>query len=118
MSLLLLNSSILKFIQDKSQYITIFFGVSIFMFYIFNAFWGVFYSALYQSCIPINMLGRYAATEGGVITLARLLGLKMYGYFFDMDGLIIPMSVLGVGIILKILVQVFFIRETRNGIGL
>ncbi|MCM1991137.1 hypothetical protein [Oceanirhabdus seepicola] len=62
------------------------------------------------------MLGRYAATEGGVITLSRLVGLKMYGYFFDIDGLLIPMSILGVGIILKIIIQLLFMRETRCGI--
>ncbi|WBW94855.1 MFS transporter [Oceanirhabdus sp. W0125-5] len=111
--LLLLNSTFFKSIQNRSEAITLFFGVSIFIFYLFNAFWGVFYSSLYQTSIPSDKLGRYAAAEGGLITIARLIGLKMYGYLFDVEGLIIPMGVLVVGIILKLIVQLLFNKEVK-----
>ncbi|MEG2289424.1 MAG: MFS transporter [Clostridium sp.] len=93
--------------------ITIFFSMIIFIFRFGNAFWDVFYGTFYQTSIPSNLLGRYVAIESLFITISRLIGLKLFGYLFDSYTLLIPMSFLIIGIILKVIIHIPFISKVE-----
>lgn len=101
-------------VNNDLIFITIFFSIIIFIFRLANAFWSVFYGTFYQTTVPSNLLGRYAAVESLFITIARLIGIKLFGYLFDNYTLLIPISFLIIAIILKVIVHIPFIRETKS----
>lgn len=103
----------ISLLRNNFIFITIFFSTVIFIFRLSNAFWDVFYGAFYQNIVPSNLLGRYAAMESLFITIARLIGIKLFGYLFDNYTLLMPVSFLIIAIILKIIVHILFIKETN-----
>lgn len=109
----LIIPNIISMLYKNSLLIVIFFSLIIFMFRLSNAFYDVFYSSCYQTKLPIELLGRYVAIEGTYITLARLIGLKLFGYLFDSSTLFIPMVILSFGLLLKTVTHIFFINITK-----
>lgn len=95
-------------------FIAIFFSVIIFIYRLGNAFWDVFYGAFYQTTVPLNLLGRYVAIESLFITIARLIGLKLFGYLFDNYTLFVPIVLLIIALILKAFVHIPFITKANS----
>jgi len=110
----LISNDFINLIKHNSLLITIFFGIIIFIFRLSNTFYEVFYSTFYQTIIPSNILGRYVAVQSSLITIGRLIGIKLFGYLFDNHDLIIPIIILGMSILLKIIVHIPFVEETKN----
>lgn len=110
----LINPTIISILYKNSLLIIMFFSLIIFMFRLSNAFYDVFYSSCYQTKLPIELLGRYVAIEGTYITLARLIGLKLFGYLFDSSNLFVPILILTLGLILKVITHVFFIHTSKT----
>lgn len=108
------NGGVIDMLTNNSLAIVIFFSISIFIIYISFGFYGIFYVTFYQTTIPQNKLGRYVAVQALFFSLARLLGFRIYGYLFDNFSLIIPIAVLGVGMLMKVLVHIPFIKETKR----
>jgi MFS family permease len=109
----LVSTFFTSLLNNNFIFMTIFFSMIIFIFRFANAFWDVFYGTFYQTTVPSNLLGRYVAVESLFITIARLIGLKLFGYLFDNYTLIIPISILIIAIILKVIVHIPFIKETK-----
>lgn len=109
----LINPSIISMLYKNSLLIIVFFSLIIFMFRLSNAFYDVFYSSCYQTKLPIELLGRYVAIEGTYLTLARLIGLKLFGYLFDSSTLFVPIVILSFGLLLKTITHVVFINITK-----
>jgi MFS family permease len=101
-------------INNNVIIITIFFSIIIFIFRLANAFWDVFYGAFYQTTVPSNLLGRYTAIESLFMTIARLIGINFFGYLFDNYSLLIPISFLAIAIVLKVIVHIPFIVQTKS----
>lgn len=108
------NSGILNLLHSNSLMIVLLFSTMIFIFYMSFGFYGVFYVTFYQTTIPENKLGRYVAVQALFFSLARLVGFKIFGYMFDNFNLIIPITTLGIGMLLKIIVHIPFIKETKR----
>lgn len=104
----------ISLLNNHFIFITIFFSMIMFIFRLGNAFWDVFYGTFYQTAVPSNLLGRYVAVESLFITIARLIGLKLFGYLFDNYTLLIPISFLIIGIILKVIAHIPFITEIKS----
>jgi MFS family permease len=110
----LANKHFIGLFNNHLIFITIFFSVIIFIYRLANAFWDVFYGAFYQTTVPLNLLGRYVAIESLFITIARIIGLKLFGYLFDNYNLFIPIILLIIAIILKVIVHIPFITKTKS----
>lgn len=114
-SILPLSTNIVfNFLQGNSPYIKIFFSSIIFILYLSFGFYGIFYVSFYQTTLPQNYLGRYISLQVLFFSLGRILGFKFYGYLFDNYSLLIPILVLGVGMLLKIIVHIPFMKETKR----
>jgi len=110
----LANGGLLNLLHGNSPLIVTFFSAMIFILYLAFGFYAVFYVTFYQTTIPGNMLGRYVAVQGLFFSLGRLLGFKLYGYLFDNFNVIVPISVLGIGMLLKVIVHIPFMKETKR----
>lgn len=108
------NNVFFSFLQDNSAFIRIFFSLVIFILYLSFSFYGIFYVSFYQTTLPQNCLGRYISLQILFFSLARILGFKFYGYLFDNFNLFIPILVLGIGMLLKVIVHVPFMKETKR----
>ncbi|MTI66124.1 MAG: MFS transporter [Firmicutes bacterium] len=108
------NQYFINLLQRNSLLIVLFFSITIFIVYISFGFYGVFYVTFYQTTIPKNKLGRYVSVQALFFSLARLLGFKFYGYMLDNFSLIFPIIILGIGMSLKVVVHIPFIKETNK----
>lgn len=110
----LTSDELLNLIFNNSLLIVSIFSIMIFILYLSFGFYGVFYVTFYQTIIPQEKLGRYVAIQGLLFSLGRLLGLNVYGYIFDNFDLIVPIIILAIGMILKLVVHIPFLRETKK----
>ena len=106
--------SILNLLHGNSFFIVPVFSAIIFIFYLSFGFYVVFYVTFYQTIVPQEKLGRYVAIQALLFALSRLIGLKLFGYLFDNFELIVPILILLVGMILKLVVHIPFMKETKR----
>lgn len=110
----LANGMLINVLTGNSILIKVFFSAMIFLFYLSFGFYAVFYVSFYQSTLPENFLGRYISLQALFFSLGRLFGYKLFGYLFDQHELIVPIFILGIGMLLKVLVHIPFMRETKR----
>lgn len=92
----------------------IFFAFVSFILYIsFNSY-AVFFVSFYQETVPKELLGRFVSVMIMLFSIGHLIGLRMFGMMFERYNLIVPVVVLGVGMLLKLLVHIPFIQQTRK----
>lgn len=108
------TNTFFSFLQSNSICIKIFFSPIIFILYLAFGFYGIFYVSFYQATLPHNYLSSYLSLQILFFSLGRILGFKFYGYLFDNYSLLIPISVLGIGMLLKIIVHIPFMKETKR----
>jgi len=104
----LMSNDFVGVIRGNSIYISIFFSIIIFIFYISNSFWNVFYSSFYQLVIPLDSLGKYVGIESSYVAIVRIIGIKLFGYLFESYEPIVPIIVLSIGIIMKLVTHMYF----------
>lgn len=116
MLLPLINNLFIEFLYGSSFRIVSYLGLVGFTLYILFAFYLVFYTTFYQKIIPENMLGRYVSVQNVLHSLAGLIGVLMFGYLFDKYSISISVFILFLGMLLKLIIHIPFVRETKiNG---
>jgi len=110
----LMSNDFVGVIRGNSIYISIFFSIIIFIFYISNSFWNVFYSSFYQSVIPLDSLGKYVGIESSYVAIVRIIGIKLFGHLFESYEPIVPIIVLSIAIIMKLGTHMYFILVSNR----
>ena len=87
------------------------------MFMAFN-FYGVFFGSFYQSEVSQNMLGRFTSLFIMTISISRLLGMLLYGALFESNQLEWALIILFIGMALKVVVHIPFIKYEKSMQGL
>lgn len=91
-----------------------FFGFVCFLLFLSFNFYVVFFASFYQTTVPREMFGRFAAGMMFMNSTGRVLGFQLFGFLFSLDSLIWPVLALGVGMLLKLIVHIPFVRITRQ----
>lgn len=112
--ILLGNSIFVNLLKSNNILTTIYFGFAYFLMYFSFGYYAVFYVSFYQTNIPLEYLGRYSAVQIMLFSIARLIGFKLMGYLFNQGILIYSILVLGIGMLLKLVVHVPFIKREKQ----
>lgn len=100
-----------------SEYMPVaYLALACFVMFIAFHFYGVFFSSFYQSEVPENMLGRFTSILISTFSVSRILGMLMYGALFEAGLLNIGLIVLFLGMSLKIIVHIPFIKFEKKQI--
>lgn len=91
-----------------------FFSIINFAIYLAYNTYTVFFIAFYQNIIPTEMLGRYLSISSLLYAIGRLIGFKMYGFLLDHTSLVFSILILGLGMVLKLLVHLPFMKYERQ----
>ena len=102
-------------ILDISEYLPVaYLTIACFVMFIAFHFYGVFFCSFYQSEVPENMLGRFTSILISTFSISRILGMLMYGALFEAGLLNIGLIVLFLGMSLKIIVHIPFIKFEKE----
>ena len=100
-------------LKDSTLITVIFFSFINFIMFLSFGYYGVFFVSFYQGNIPGKYLGRFGSILIMLFSAGRLLGFKIYGYLFSQEILIIPVIVLGMGMIMKLIAHIPFMKKER-----
>lgn len=73
-------------------------------------FYGVFFGSFYQGEVPSRYIGRFTSILIMTFSVSRLLGMFLYGYLLETDKLNIALIVLSLGMSLKLLAHIPFVK--------
>lgn len=108
------NQSLIQSLQHNPTGVVLYFGfVSFLLFLMFNTY-AVFFRTFYQQNITPDLLGRFGAILVMFFSLGRLIGFQVFGFVFDQKTLVIPVILLGIGMILKLLVHIPFLQIDKQ----
>lgn len=74
-------------------------------------FYGVFFCSFYQMEVSQDKLGRFTSILIMTFSLSRIIGMFIYGYLIEKDQLLMVFGILFVGMMLKLVVHVPFLRH-------
>lgn len=74
----------------------------------------VFYRSFYQTHVPKAYLGRYSSLFMMMISLARIIGVTFFGRVFESANIMLAISILGLGMLLKLFIHIPFVKEERK----
>lgn len=112
--LLLGSGAFLVLLGKNTLFMVAFFSlITLLMYWMFRSY-GVFFVSFYQTNVPNHMMGRYFSIMSLCFALGRSGGFAMYGYLLDRHVLLISILVLAVGMVLKIVTHVPFMREEKR----
>lgn len=92
---------------------TIYLCVGCFVIFLSFHFYGVFFASYYQQEVPSVLIGRYTALMIMCFSVARLLGMFLYGFLFDRGYLTVGLITLFIGMTLKIFVHIPFLHAEK-----
>lgn len=92
----------------------IYLSIACFVMFLSFGFYAVFFRTFYQTEVPEDMLGRFISVFIIFISLARITGMYFYGILFESYPVWIPILILGVGMILKLIVHIPFLKEEKR----
>ncbi|WP_432664389.1 MFS transporter [Wukongibacter baidiensis] len=92
----------------------IYLSMACFVMFLSFGFYAVFFRTFYQTEVPENMLGRFISVFIIFISLSRIIGMYVYGILFESYPVWIPILILGVGMLLKLIVHIPFLKEEQR----
>lgn len=102
-------------VLEASTLITvIFFGFINFITFLSFGYYGVFFVSFYQENIAIEYLGRFGSILIMLFSIGRLVGFKMFGYFFNHKPIVYPIAILMIGMIMKLIAHIPFMRSQKK----
>ncbi|MNI63253.1 hypothetical protein D3C73_1186110 [compost metagenome] len=107
------NNNFLQLLAVNHLLPVIFFSIVTFAIYLAYNTYAIFFIAFYQKIIPTDMLGRYLSVTSLLYAIGRLIGYKMYGFLLDHTSLVVSVVILGLGMILKLLVHLPFMKYDK-----
>lgn len=99
------------FIQNQ-LYVLIFFCSICFLMFLSFRFYGIYFVSYYQKELKTEFLGRFCAILLTTFSIGRFLGFRLFGYLFQNKPLHTVVTVLVIGMFLKIIVHLPFLRST------
>ena len=112
--LLLGHPDFIQLLKDNEYYPVLFFGLISFLLFLAFSFYLVFFASFYQKVVPRELFGRYGAGMMVLNGLGRLFGFLIFGYLFSLDSLLFAVVFFGIGMALKIVVHIPFMRLTKK----
>ncbi|MFD1676434.1 MFS transporter [Alicyclobacillus fodiniaquatilis] len=112
--LFLASPKFLAFLKGAHYLPVIFFGLVSFVLFLSFSFYVVFFASFYQTTVPKEMYSRFVAGALVMNAIGKLIGYKVFGYLFSLDNLLYAVIALGIGMLLKLLVHVPFVRITNQ----
>ncbi|WP_255298579.1 MFS transporter [Brevibacillus dissolubilis] len=108
------HSGTLLLLKGSPVFMLFYFSaISFLLFLTFNTY-GVFFRTFYQTTVESAMMGRFVSVMVMVFALGRLLGFQLYGALFDHMPLVYAVAVVGVGMLLKMLMHIPFMRHDKK----
>lgn len=112
--LFLSSDSLIDTLTHSRGVLLLFFSVSSLLIYWMRGIYGVYFVSFYQTSIENRMMGRFFSIMAISFALGRIIGFKLFGYLFDYyQSLNVPMIVLLVGMLLKIIVHIPFMKAEK-----
>ncbi|USG64476.1 MFS transporter [Brevibacillus ruminantium] len=113
--LLFLQNEALASLLGQSPWLVVAFfgGIGFLLFFSFGTY-GVFFRTFYQQTVDSSMLGRFVSVMAMLFSISRFFGFALYGRLFDSDDLLVPVVILGIGMVLKLLVHLPFLRAEKR----
>lgn len=105
---------IAEFISGSVNLPVIYLSIACFVMFLSFGFYGVFFRTFYQTEVPENMLGRFISVFIIFVSIARITGMYVFGILFESYPIWIPILILGVGMVLKLIVHIPFLREEKR----
>lgn len=112
--LLLGSSGFLQLLQANPLAVLLFYSFVSFFLYMMFGTYGVFFRTFYQQTVDTALLGRFLSVMAMIFAVGRFAGFHMYGILFDSADLVISVIVLGIGMVLKLLMHIPFLREEKK----
>lgn len=101
-------------LETNTLITVIFFGFINFITFLSFGYYGIFFVSFYQENIPVKYLGRFGSILIMLFSLGRLIGFKMFGYFFNEKAIIYPVVILMIGMIMKLIAHIPFMRNQKR----
>jgi MFS family permease len=111
---LLGSSAVVAWLGQQPLGPLIFFGCTGFLLFWVFGLYGVFFRTFYLQTVPGEMMGRFISVMTLTFAVGRLLGFQFYGWLLDRQGLVAATWVLAVGMVLKLVVHIPFMRLDRQ----
>ncbi|MBB6453386.1 MFS family permease [Salirhabdus euzebyi] len=99
--------------NSKIAMILFFSLITLVIFWMFGNY-GVYFVSFYQIRVPNHLIGRYSAIMLLIFSFGRFIGFKFFGYVLDQYPLLLTFIILAVGMILKIIVHIPFMRVEQK----
>lgn len=85
-----------------------------FVMFLSFGYYGIFFRSFYQSEVPQKYLGRFSSIFIILVSVSRMLGMYFYGQLFERELLTYAITILGIGMIIKLIVHIPFIKEEKR----
>ncbi|WP_208559275.1 hypothetical protein [Marinilactibacillus kalidii] len=108
-----MNEGFLNILTAHSLWSVLFFGSTHFILYLSFAVYLIFYTTLYQSIITPEKIGRFVSVETTFHSMARLIGVLLFGFLFENFPIQLPLLVLLAASIMKLVVHLPFLKAQR-----
>lgn len=115
--MLLASSSFVNFLKNVPLFTLLYFVLITFMMFVSFGYYGVFFVSFYQSNVSKIYLGRFGAILIMLFSMGRFIGFRIYGYLFNQNLLIYPVIVLGIGMALKLVVHLPFLKKEKSKVN-
>lgn len=112
--LLLGSDAFLHLMRTSPLAVLIYYASVSFLLFLMFSTYGVFFRTFYLQTVDPLFLGRFLAVMGMTFALGRFAGFHLYGALFDSAELVYAVIVLGIGMLLKILTHIPFLRDEKK----
>lgn len=107
------SKGVISWLSTGTYYPVIYLSLGCFCMFLSFGYYVVFFRTFYQSEVPREYLGRFASLFTMLVSLSRMLGMYVYGILFEEQKLIYPVLLLAVGMVIKLLVHIPFMKVDR-----
>lgn len=101
-------------LQSHSLLPLIYLSACSFLIILAFGYYAVFFRSYYQSEVPSALLGRFTSLFMICVSLSRISGMYLFGILFEDFPIAWPLTVLALGMILKLLVHIPFLKIERE----
>lgn len=103
-----------ELLLNHTYYPLIYLGLCCFAMYLSFGYYVVFFRSFYQSTVPSAYLGRFSSIFMILVSVSRITGSYMYGWMFENLELVYPITVLAMGMLIKLIAHVPFLNEEKR----
>lgn len=104
----------LNLLSSEPIYPLVYLSIGCFAMYLSFGYYVVFFRSFYQSVVPNAYLGRFSSLFMILVSISRIIGSYMYGWMFENMSLIYSVTILGMGMLIKLMVHIPFLNEEKK----